>query len=333
LHLGNYLGALRQWVKLQDEMECFFCVVDLHALTVRQEPAELRARCRELAAMYLACGIDSQKSVIFIQSHVPEHSQLNWLLSTFTYMGELEKMTQFKDKSKRHNENVNAGLFTYPVLMAADILLYDAARVPVGEDQKQHLELCRNIAIRMNNALRPPDATPVATGPGAATYSSLFVVPEPMIPPTGARIMDLQNPDRKMSKSEQPAGTIYLTDAPDVIRKKCRRAVTDSLNNIAFDPVGQQGVANLLSIIAATNPDGMIPAAVAESFAGKGYGALKDACADAIIAALEPIQKRYAEVNRPELLDPVLREGAARAREVAGETLDRVHDALGLLPN
>lgn len=313
INLGTYLGALRQWVTVQDDYRCFFCIVNLHALTVRQDPAELRQRSRELAALYLACGIDPARSVIFIQSHVPEHSELSWLLSTFTMMGELEKMTQFKDKSKRHQNNVNCGLFAYPVLMAADILLYQAALVPVGADQKQHLELTRNIAIRVNNAFNRP----------------LFTVPEPYIPATGARVMDLQSPTDKMSKSLPPAGRLNLLDPPDDLRKKLRRAVTDALGVVRYNPEEQPGVANMLNILAAIR--GGTPEERAADFDGKGYRELKEGVADAVIDLVTPIQARFREITQDQTaLDVLLKQGADAAREVASRTLRDVHETLGL---
>jgi tryptophanyl-tRNA synthetase len=315
MNLGNYLGALRQWGKVQDDYRCFFCIVDLHALTVRQEPNELRRRCRELAAVFMACGIDPEKSTIFIQSHVPQHSQLAWLLSTFTMMGELEKMTQFKDKANRHKQNVNAGLFSYPVLMAADILLYQAGLVPVGADQKQHLELARNIAVRFNNWID----------------REIFKVPDAYIPPTGARIMDLQHPEDKMSKSMPPSGTLPLLEDIKKLNKKIRRAVTDNEANVKFDPEKQPGVSNLLGILSAIR--GGTPEERASDFEGMGYRELKEAVAEAVIETVTPIQERYTEIVEDKgRLDAILASGAQKAREVAQQTLDQAHDALGLVP-
>jgi tryptophanyl-tRNA synthetase len=313
LHLGNYLGAIRQWAKMQDDHDCFFCVVDLHAITVRQDPAELRRRSRELAALYIACGIDPEKSTIFLQSHVPEHCELQWILSTFTQFGELNKMTQFKDKAKKHKENVTAGLFTYPVLMAADILLYDADSVPVGHDQKQHLELTRNIAERFNNFYQKP----------------AFVVPEPMIPREGARIMDLQHPDRKMSKSEEPKGTLGLLDPLAELKNKIKRAVTDSLGVVAANKEEQAGVANLLNILGAI--EGKSAEDAAARFAGLGYGELKEAVVDAVVGVVGPIQERFKALNDKKTLDPILAAGAERARRVAGRTLTRAKKAVGFV--
>jgi tryptophanyl-tRNA synthetase len=313
IHLGNYLGALRQWVDLQDEYECFFCIVDLHAITVRQDPAELRRRTRELAALYIACGIDPEKSVIFIQSHVPEHSELAWLLSTFTQFGELNKMTQFKDKSRKHELNVNAGLFTYPVLMAADILLYQADAVPVGEDQKQHLELARNVAQRFNNAFG----------------KAIFTVPDPLIPKAGARIKDLQHPDRKMSKSEGPAGTIGMLDSMAELRNKVRRAVTDSEGVVRYDPENQAGLANLLNILAAI--ERVDPESLVERFGDGGYAPVKEAVADAVAGVVAPIQERFKELNQKSVLDPILKAGAEKARHVAHRTLAKAQKTLGFV--
>jgi len=314
LNIGGYLGALRQWVAIQREYRCFFCIVDLHALTVRQDPEELRRRTRELAALYIACGIDPTHSVIFIQSHVPEHCELAWVLGTFTMMGELEKMTQFKDKAQRHKTNVNSGLFSYPVLMAADILLYQAGLVPVGADQKQHLELARNVAVRVNNAYNKP----------------LFVVPEPYIPPTGARVMDLQSPTDKMSKSLPPAGRVGLLEPADAVLKKFRRAVTDLVGVVNYDPTNQPGVANLLNIYAAIR--GGMPEERARDFEGKGYKELKDAVADSVIELCKPVQARYAEiVADPHELDNLLARGAEAAREVAATTLRNVYETIGLI--
>lgn len=313
LHLGNYLGALRQWVTLQDEYDCFFCIVDLHAITVRQDPAELRRRTRELAALYIACGIDPERSVIFVQSHVPEHSELAWLLSTFTQFGELNKMTQFKDKSARHATNVNAGLFTYPVLMAADILLYQADAVPVGEDQKQHLELTRNVAQRFNNAFA----------------KEVLTVPAPMIPRAGARIKDVQHPDRKMSKSEAPSGTLGLLDPLPELRNKVRRAVTDSEGVVRYDPENQAGLANLLNILAAI--EGCEPESLVARFEGGGYAPVKEAVAEAVAGVVGPIQERFRELNQRKVLDPILRAGAEKARAVASRTLRKVQKTVGLV--
>lgn len=315
LTIGNYLGALKHWLGLHDQFDCYYMLVDLHAITVRQDPALLRERCHEFLALYIACGLDPRHNVLFVQSHVPQHAELAWVLNTFTQMGELNRMTQFKDKSAKHADNINAGLFGYPVLMAADILLYQAERVPVGDDQKQHLELTRDVALRFNNVHGP-----------------VFTVPEPMIPPVGARIMGLQTPTAKMSKSgEAETDAIYLLDEPAVITRKIKRAVTDTDNAIRFDVANKPGVSNLLSMLAALSDETM-PALEAR-FDGKGYGHLKGEVAERVVALLEPIQARYHEVRAaPDHLQQVLRDGAARATEKAAIMLGRVHDALGFIP-
>lgn len=312
LTLGNYVGALRNWAAMQDEFNAYYCVVDLHAITVRQDPEALRRRTIETAALLLACGIEPACSTIFIQSHVHEHAELNWVLACNTYMGELNRMTQFKDKSSRHSDNINAGLYTYPVLMAADILLYRANLVPVGADQKQHLEVTRDIAIRFNNA-----------------YGDTFVIPEPYIPKLGGRVMSLQEPEKKMSKSdENPNAYIALLDKPEDIIKKCKRAVTDSESVIAYDEEQRPGVSNLLSIYCACA--GVDLDAALQEFEGKGYGTLKSAVADSVIAVLEPLQKRYYHVldDRAYLNDTLAR-GAEKAKETASKTLRRVYEAVG----
>lgn len=315
LTIGNYLGALRNWLPLHAEYDCYYMLVDLHAITVRQDAAALRERCYEFMALYLACGLDPKKNTLFVQSHVPAHAQLGWLLTCYTQFGELSRMTQFKDKSARHADNINAGLFNYPALMAADILLYGAHQVPVGDDQKQHLELARNVAIRFNNL-----------------YGEVFVVPEPMIPPVGARVMGLQTPESKMSKSEDAeTNAIYLLDAPKRIERKIKRAVTDMDGEIRFDPAAKPGVSNLMSMLAACT--GSSFDAITRDFDGKGYGQLKQAVADAVIAQLEPIQQRYAELRADETaLHVVLRDGAERAQARAAPMLARVHDVLGFIP-
>lgn len=279
LTLGNYIGALRNWVSLQDsgEYDCIYCVVDLHALTVRQDPAALRRRCAETLALFIACGLDPEKNVMYCQSHVPAHSELSWLLGCFTYMGELQRMTQFKDKSQKHADNINAGLLTYPVLMAADILLYQSDLVPIGADQKQHLELARDIAIRMNNL-----------------YGDLFTVPDGYFGKAGTRVMSLVDPTRKMSKSDEPNSYIAILDKPEEIRRKFRRAVTDSDGEIRVDRENKPGVTNLLDILSAVTGEGAQQ--IADRLSGKGYGALKDEVAEAVIAELAPVQARYSEI-------------------------------------
>ena len=310
--LGNYIGALRNFVLLADDYDCLFCMADLHALTVRQEPAALRRNTQSLAALYIACGLDPEKSIIYCQSHVPEHAELAWILNCFTYMGELSRMTQFKDKSAKHADNINAGLFAYPALMAADILLYQTDLVPVGADQKQHLELTRDIANRLNSL-----------------YPNLFKVPEAYIPKASARIMSLSEPTRKMSKSDAEDSYIAILDTPDVIRRKFRRAVTDSETEIRFDPENKPGVSNLLSILAAF--DGITPEAEAEKLQGLQYGALKEAASETVIAALAPIQERYqALMGDKDYISNVLRTNAERAHYLAQKTLRKVYKKLGL---
>lgn len=315
LALGNYLGALKNWVAMQDDYNCIFLVVDLHALTVKQVPAELRTNCMSFVAQYMACGIDPDKSTIVIQSHIPQHAELNWVLNTMTSMGELNRMTQFKDKSQRHNTNINAGLYTYPVLMAADILLYQAAAVPVGADQKQHLELARDLAQRFNHR-----------------YSPTFRVPEPFIPTVGARIMSLQDPTKKMSKSdENPNNFIAMLDPPKVIEKKIKRSVTDSGAEIRFDEEEKPGVSNLLTIHSALSGQS-IPALEAH-FEGKLYGHLKTECAEVVIEGLRPVQTRYHELMADKgQLTEILARGADSAFKRARKTMSKVYKKIGLVP-
>jgi tryptophanyl-tRNA synthetase len=315
LTLGNYLGAIKNWLPLSATHDCHYMLVDLHAITVRQDPAQLRERCYEFLALYIACGLDPKDNVLFVQSHVSAHARLGWILNCYTQMGELNRMTQFKDKSAKHADNINAGLFDYPVLMAADILLYQADAVPVGDDQKQHLELTRDIALRVNNL-----------------YGPVFTVPEPMIPPVGARIMGLQDPTAKMSKSDDAeTNALYLLDPPDTITRKLKRAVTDMDGNIHFDIKAKPGVANLLSILSATTGES-IPA-LEGRFDGQGYGHLKTAVAEAVVECLRPVQSRYAELRQDlDYLQGVLRDGAARASVRADATLKYVHEALGFIP-
>jgi tryptophanyl-tRNA synthetase len=318
MHLGNYLGAFRTWVAEQDQAEAYYCVVDLHALTVPQDPATLRRRTLEAAACLLAVGLDPSRCTIFVQSQVPEHPRLAWLLECQAAFGELRRMTQFKDKTARHSgaageASVSVGLFTYPVLMAADILLYQADRVPVGDDQRQHLELARDLAERFNHRFGPT-----------------FTVPQAAVPPVGARVMDLQEPTRKMSKSSaSPQGTVLVLDPPEVLRRKVRRAVTDSGTEVRYDPVTKPGVSNLLELLAAAV--GGDPADLAAQYAT--YGALKEAVADALIELLRPIRERYAAVvEDPGELERVLAKGAEQAREVAAATYAAAAERLGLLP-
>ena len=314
LTLGNYLGAIKSWINLQDEFDCFFCVVDLHAITVRQEPKDLRQKTLEVLAIYIASGIDPNKNTLFIQSHVPAHSEAAWLLTCNTYMGELGRMTQYKDKSQKYGDSIGAGLFTYPVLMAADILLYNSDLVPVGQDQKQHLELARDIANRFNNA-----------------YSPTFTVPDPYIPKIGAKIMSLQEPTKKMSKSdENPNSYILIMDSPNVIRKKISRAVTDSLGVINYSDE-QPGVKNLLDILIAINKT--TPEELVEFYKGKGYADLKKDVADAIISELEPIQTKVNELLKDKkYLEEVYKQGAEKANYVSMKVLRKVQKKIGLIP-
>jgi len=312
LTLGNYLGAMRNWAPLQEEYDCIYCVVDQHAITVRQEPAQLRAKTLEVFAMLIAVGLRPEQSVLYVQSHVPAHSQMAWALGCMTGMGELSRMTQFKDKSAKQ-EQIYSGLFTYPTLMAADILLYNADGVPVGEDQKQHVELTRDLAMRFNSA-----------------YSPTFTVPEPITPKIGARIKSLAEPTRKMSKSDEPHTYIALTDAPDVIRQKFRRAVTDSETDIRFDVENKPGVSNLLTIYAAMR--GVTVAEAEADFAGQGYGTLKDGVAEAVVSGLAPVQQSLNDLLADkDRLYALMQEGAARANDMAMRTLSKVYRKLGFV--
>lgn len=317
LSIGNYIGALRQWVNMQDTHDCRFMLVDLHAITVRQDPAALREATLDGLALYMACGLDPDKSVIFVQSHVPEHAQLAWVLNCYTQMGELNRMTQFKDKSDRHANNINAGLFTYPALMAADILLYQANEVPVGNDQKQHLELARDVATRFNNI-----------------YGDVFTIPDPFIPEVGARVMSLQDPSKKMSKSDDNENNfIGLLEDPKKITKKLKRAVTDSDEQarIYFNTEEKPGVSNLLSILSAAT--GCAIADLVPDYEDKMYGHLKGDTAAAVVAMLEPIQQRYHELrNNRDYLNQVMAKGADAASEHAAQTLRKVYDVIGFVP-
>jgi tryptophanyl-tRNA synthetase len=314
LHLGNYLGALKQWVELQDSFDCVYSVVDLHALTVGPEPAALRRRVRATAAQFLAAGVDQRRSILFVQSEVPQHAQLTWLLNCLTGFGEAGRMTQFKDKSAKLGEKaVSVGLFDYPVLMAADILLYDAALVPVGEDQRQHLELSRTLAARLNSRF----------GPGAA------VVPEPLIIKATAKIHDLQEPTAKMSKTGHPSGIIELLDEPKVIVKRIKSAVTDSGAEIVWDPEAKPGVANLLSIYSALT--GRSVDQLVQDYAGKLYGHLKTDLAEVVVEALRPFRERTAlYLADPAQLDRILADGAGRAEAIAETVYRRVAGRFGL---
>ena len=310
--LGNYLGAVRNWPLLQDEYDCIYCVVDQHAITVRQTPAELRKKTYEAAAMLLASGIDPQKSLLFIQSHVPQHSQLSWVLSCNAQFGELSRMTQFKDKSAKHADNINTGLFTYPVLMAADILLYGTHYVPVGGDQKQHVELARDIAQRFNNA-----------------YSDTFVLPEPMIPKVGARIMSLQEPTKKMSKSDaNEKSFVLMTDSADVIMKKFKSAVTDSDGVVRFDVENKPGISNLMGIYSVMT--GKTMADIEKEFDGQGYGTFKTAVAESVITTLKPVQDEYNRILADKAyLEATLKDGAQKAQYVANKLVNKVYRKVG----
>lgn len=311
LTLGNYLGALKNWVALSDEYECFYSVVDMHSITVRQDPAVLRKRARALLTLYIAAGLDPEKNCIYYQSHVSGHAELTWILNCFTYMGELNRMTQFKDKSAKHADNINAGLFTYPVLMAADILLFQTDLVPVGIDQMQHLEITRDIAIRFNNI-----------------YGDVFTIPEAYIGKTGAKIMSLQDPVKKMSKSdENPNASIYLMDDPDTIMRKCRRAVTDSEAVIAYRDE-QPGVKNLLDIYSTCL--GIAPADAVKEFEGKGYDDLKSAVGEAVVSVLKPIQDEVVRLEKDKAyIDGIIKNNAEKANYFATKTLRKVQKKVG----
>ncbi|UAA38547.1 tryptophan--tRNA ligase [Paraneptunicella aestuarii] len=316
LTIGNYMGALRQWVNMQDDHNCLYMIVDMHAITVRQDPAKLYEACLDGLALYVACGIDPERSTLFLQSHVPEHAQLGWIMNCYTQMGELNRMTQFKDKSAKNVTNINVGLYSYPALQAADILLYQANKVPVGEDQKQHLELTRDIATRMNNL-----------------YGDLFTIPDPFIPESGARVMSLQDPDKKMSKSDDnPNNFVGLLEDTKKVAKKIKRAVTDSDEQarIYYDPQEKAGVSNLLSILSCcTNKsiEQLVP-----EYEDKMYGHLKTDVADAVVALLEPIQQRYHELREDRAaLNDIMRKGAEQASEKAAKTLAKVYEAIGFI--
>ena len=311
LTLGNYLGALKNWVTLSDEYECFYSVVDMHSITVRQDPATLRKRARALLTLYIAAGLDPEKNCIYYQSHVSGHAELAWILNCFTYMGELNRMTQFKDKAAKHADNINAGLFTYPVLMAADILLYQADVVPVGIDQMQHLEITRDIAERFNNI-----------------YGDVFTIPEAYVGKVGAKIMSLQDPERKMSKSdENPNASIYLMDDMDTIMRKCKRAVTDSEAQILYRDE-QPGVKNLINIYSACT--GKTPDEVVKEFDGKGYGDFKMAVGESVCAVLKPLQDEAARLEKDKAyIDGIIKVNAEKAGYFANKTLRKVQKKIG----
>lgn len=316
LTLGSYMGAIKNWVDLQDDYDCLYCIVDMHAITVRQDPATLRRRSVNQLAQYIACGLDPQKNIMFIQSHVPQHAELGWVLGCYTQFGELSRMTQFKAKSKQHADNITSGLFTYPVLMAADILLYQTDLVPVGEDQKQHVELCRDVATRFNNI-----------------YGDVFKIPEPYIPKVGARVMSLVSPENKMSKSDKdPNGTVYLLDQPDVIMRKFKKAVTDSDTErcVRYDLANKPGVSNLMSIYSACT--GKTFEAIEAEFEGQGYGAFKPAVGEAVVETLRPIREESERLLKDKAyLETVYKAGAEKASYIANKTLRKVYKKVGFV--
>ena len=312
LTLGSYMGAIKNWVALQDEYDCLYCIVDMHAITVRQVPADLRRRSLEQLAQYLACGLDPKKNIMFIQSHVPQHAELSWVLGCYTQFGELSRMTQFKDKAAKHADNITAGLFTYPVLMAADILLYQADAVPVGEDQKQHVELCRDIATRFNYV-----------------YGDTFTLPEPFIPKMGARIMSLGDPTSKMSKSD-PDGCVFLLDKPEDIMRKFKRAVTDCDTAVRFDPQEKPGISNLLTVYCTAT--GKTVEEAEEEFCGQGYGIFKPAVGEAVVELLRPIREETTRLLADKAyLESVYKDGAERAQAMAVKTLRKVYKKVGFV--
>ncbi len=314
LTIGNYLGAIRNWTTLQDAYNCIYCVVDMHAITVRQVPADLRRRTYETLAVYIAAGLDPEKNTLFVQSHVPAHAQLAWDLGCFTMFGELGRMTQFKDKSRKNADNINAGLFTYPVLMAADILLYQADLVPVGQDQRQHLELARDIAVRFNGS-----------------YSDTFTVPEGYIPRTGMKIMSLADPTKKMSKSDaNPNASVGILDSYDDIIRKFKRAVTDSDTEVRYAD-GKDGINNLMSIYSCFT--GKTMQEIENEFAGRGYGDFKLAVGETVADSLKPLRERFDELMKDKsYLESVMRSGAERASRIAYKTISKVHKKLGFVP-
>ena len=314
LTLGNYLGAMKNWVTLCDEYECFYSVVDMHSITVRQDPATLRQRARNLLMIYIAAGLDPEKNCLYYQSHVSGHAELAWILNCFTYMGELNRMTQFKDKSAKNADNINAGLFTYPALMAADILLYQADLVPVGGDQKQHVEICRDIATRFNGL-----------------YGDTFKLPDPYIPKVGARIMSLTTPTSKMSKSDKDQnGCVYMLEKPEDILRKFKKAMTDSDACVRFDPENKPGVSNLMQIYSVAT--GRDYAAIEAEFAGQGYGSFKTAVGESVVELLRPIREETERLLADKAyLESVYRAGAEKAAYVANRTLSKVYKKVGFL--
>lgn len=314
LTLGSYMGAIKNWVALSSEYDCYYCIVDMHAITVRQNPADLRRCTLAQLAQYIACGLDPEKNVVFIQSHVPAHAELGWVLDCYTMFGELSRMTQFKDKSAKNADNINAGLFTYPCLMAADILLYQTDLVPVGDDQKQHVELTRDVAHRFNTV-----------------YGEVFKMPEPYIPKVGARIMSLQEPENKMSKSEQDNdGCICLLDKPEAIMKAFKRAVTDSETEVRYDEVNKKGISNLMNIYATAT--GKSFAEIENEFSGKGYGDFKTAVGEAVVELLRPIREQAEDLMKnKDYLVRVYRDGAEKAARAASYTLRKVYKKIGFV--
>ena len=313
LTLGSYMGAIKNWVALQDEYECVYCIVDMHAITVRQVPADLRRRSLEQLAQYIACGLDPQKNIMFIQSHVPQHAELSWVLGCYTQFGEASRMTQFKDKSAKHADNINVGLFAYPTLMAADILLYNADYVPIGEDQKQHMELTRDIAERFNGI-----------------YGNVFKIPEPFIGKAGARVMSLQEPEKKMSKSDTNTKSfILMTDTPDVIVKKIKSAVTDSEAKVYYSP-DKPGVSNLMDIYSACT--GLTIEQITRDFDGKGYGEFKNAAAEAVIEEIRPVQEEFNKIvtDKAYILETA-KKGAEKAQRIADRTMRKVMKKVGFM--
>lgn len=314
LTLGSYIGAIKNWVDLQEEYNCLYCIVDMHAITVRQEPALLRKRSLAQLAQYVACGIDPDKNILYIQSHVPAHAELSWVLGCYTMFGELSRMTQFKDKAAKNEDNINAGLFTYPVLMASDILLYQTHLVPVGEDQKQHVEIARDIAKRFNGV-----------------YSETFILPEPFIPKTGARIMSLQEPENKMSKSEMDSdGCICLLDEPDTIMRAFRKAVTDSETCVRFDSENKKGISNLMTIYSVAT--GKNFEEIENEFDGCGYGDFKLAVGESVVELLRPIREKTQDLlKNKDYLEQLYTEGAMKASRIASKTLDKVYRKVGFV--
>ena len=314
LTLGSYMGAIRNWVDLQEEYDCLYCIVDMHAITVRQDPATLRRRSVNQLAQYIACGLDPKKNIMFIQSHVPQHAELSWVLGCYTQFGELSRMTQFKAKAKQHADNITAGLFTYPVLMASDILLYQADLVPVGGDQKQHVEICRDIATRFNGL-----------------YGDTFKLPDPYIPKVGARIMSLTTPTSKMSKSDKDQnGCVYMLEKPEDILRKFKKAMTDSDACVRFDPENKPGVSNLMQIYSVAT--GRDYAAIEAEFAGQGYGSFKTAVGESVVELLRPIREETERLLADKsYLESVYRAGAEKAAYVANRTLSKVYKKVGFL--